>query len=172
MPGETPPSISSDIRYAELLTLPQIGRTSGLVMTLTGILKSILLVVTSVLLWRTPITILQSLGYSIALAGLVHYSLGQDQLSRGYQAASTWASDTVKASSRESAARYHHYRSRCHHYKWTPERRRSIIAVGVMCFLSMLVVVGIWRGPAALRRAQDVVPALLGQDRLLERDRI
>ena len=45
-------------------------------MTLTGILKNILLVVVSVVIWRTPITALQSLGYSIALAGLACYSLG------------------------------------------------------------------------------------------------
>lgn len=143
----------------------QIGRTSGLVMTLTGILKSILLVITSVLLWRTPVTLLQSAGYSTALAGLVYYSLGQDQFSRGYHAASTWASDALKASREGSSSRYHRCRDHCHH-QWTPERRRSIIATGVMCFLSMLVVVGIWRGPAALRRAQDVLPSLLGQDRL------
>ncbi|KAL6849431.1 hypothetical protein ACO1O0_008971 [Amphichorda felina] len=142
-----------------------IGRTSGLVMTLTGILKSILLVITSVLLWRTPVTLLQSAGYSTALAGLVYYSLGQDQFSRGYHAASTWASDALKASREGSSSRYHRCRDHCHH-QWTPERRRSIIATGVMCFLSMLVVVGIWRGPAALRRAQDVLPSLLGQDRL------
>jgi hypothetical protein len=126
-------------------------------MTLTGILKSILLVITSVLLWRTPLTLLQSAGYALALAGLVYYSLGQDHLSRGYHAASTWASDTLKAS-RESAG--------AARYQWTPERRRCLLATGIVCFFSMLVVVGIWRGPAALRRAQDVFPCLLGQDRL------
>lgn len=132
-------------------------------MTLTGILKSILLVITSVLLWSTPVTLLQSVGYSTALAGLVYYSLGQDQLSRGYHAASTWASDTLKASHHRCRDRC---RDRCHQYQWTPERRRCILATGVLCFLSIVVVVGIWRGPAALRRAQDVFPSLLGQDRL------
>ncbi|KAK3499972.1 triose-phosphate transporter family-domain-containing protein [Neurospora hispaniola] len=57
-----------------------IGRTSGLVMTLTGILKNILLVVASVMIWQTSITPLQFLGYAIALAGLVYYSLGRDQI--------------------------------------------------------------------------------------------
>lgn len=126
-------------------------------MTLTGILKSILLVITSVLLWRTPLTLLQSAGYALALAGLVYYSLGQDHVSRGYHAASSWVSDTLKAS-RESAG--------AARYQWTPERRRCLLATGIACFFSMLVVVGIWRGPAALRRAQDVFPCLLALDRL------
>lgn len=57
-----------------------IGKTSGLVMTLTGILKNILLVVVSVMIWDTTISWLQFLGYSIALAGLVYYSIGWDQM--------------------------------------------------------------------------------------------
>lgn len=32
------------------------------------------------MIWRTSISWLQSLGYSIALAGLVYYSLGWDQI--------------------------------------------------------------------------------------------
>lgn len=58
----------------------QIGKTSGLVMTLTGILKNILLVIVSVMIWHTNISGLQFLGYAIALAGLVYYSIGWDQL--------------------------------------------------------------------------------------------
>ncbi|UKZ72933.1 hypothetical protein TrVFT333_000570 [Trichoderma virens FT-333] len=57
-----------------------IGKTSGLVMTLTGIFKSILLVVASVLIWSTQITFLQTVGYTIALGGLTYYSLGYDQI--------------------------------------------------------------------------------------------
>ncbi|KAG8528260.1 uncharacterized protein KY384_007177 [Bacidia gigantensis] len=53
-----------------------IGRTSGLVMTLCGVLKDILLVGASVAIWGTPITLLQGFGYSIALCGLVYYKLG------------------------------------------------------------------------------------------------
>jgi hypothetical protein len=58
-------------------------------MTLTGILKNILLVIISVLIWRTNISPLQVLGYAIALAGLLYYSLGWDQLVLLAQAA--WA---------------------------------------------------------------------------------
>ncbi|KAK3685980.1 triose-phosphate transporter family-domain-containing protein [Podospora appendiculata] len=57
-----------------------IGQTSSLVMTLTGILKNILLVIVAVLIWHTSITSLQLLGYAIALAGLVYYSVGWDQI--------------------------------------------------------------------------------------------
>ena len=45
-------------------------------MTLTGILKNIILVVASILIWNTHIAALQFFGYAIALAGLVYYSLG------------------------------------------------------------------------------------------------
>ncbi|KAI9149357.1 putative sugar phosphate/phosphate translocator [Paramyrothecium foliicola] len=79
-----------------------IGKTSGLVMTLTGILKNILLVVISVMIWNTHISWLQTLGYGVALAGLVYYSLGYDQLAQGWKIASTslvtlWSSPSPHA---------------------------------------------------------------------------
>ncbi|KAL7957365.1 triose-phosphate transporter family domain-containing protein [Trichoderma compactum] len=70
-----------------------IGKTSGLVMTLTGIFKSILLVVASILIWSTQITFLQTVGYTIALAGLTYYSLGYDQLVSLGTAALVWTSE-------------------------------------------------------------------------------
>lgn len=54
----------------------QIGRTSSLVLTLCGVLKDILLVIASIIIWGTPISGLQYFGYSIALCGLVYYKLG------------------------------------------------------------------------------------------------
>jgi hypothetical protein len=64
-----------------LLTRPsQIGRTSGLVMTLCGVLKDILLVVASMMIFRDPVSPLQFFGYSIALGGLVYYKLGADKI--------------------------------------------------------------------------------------------
>jgi len=57
-----------------------IGKTSGLVMTLTGILKNILLVIISVMIWHTNISWIQFLGYAVALGGLVYYSIGWDQI--------------------------------------------------------------------------------------------
>ncbi|KAG9667790.1 DUF250 domain membrane protein, partial [Aureobasidium melanogenum] len=57
-----------------------IGRTSSLVLTLCGVLKDILLVVASMLIFRDPVAPLQFFGYSIALGGLVYYKLGADAL--------------------------------------------------------------------------------------------
>ncbi|KAL1583773.1 hypothetical protein WHR41_07469 [Cladosporium halotolerans] len=57
-----------------------IGKTSGLVMTLCGVLKDILLVVASMMIFRDPVSPLQFFGYSIALGGLVYYKLGADKI--------------------------------------------------------------------------------------------
>ncbi|KAF9880979.1 duf250 domain membrane protein [Colletotrichum karsti] len=62
-----------------------IGKTSGLVMTLTGILKNVLLVIASVLIWHTSVTFMQVIGYSIALFGLVIYSTGWEQIKTSAQ---------------------------------------------------------------------------------------
>lgn len=69
-----------------------IGKTSSLVMTLCGVLKDILLVVASMMIWQTPVTGTQFFGYSIALIGLVYYKLGADKI-REYtgQAGRVWA---------------------------------------------------------------------------------
>lgn len=58
----------------------QIGRTSSLVLTLCGVLKDILLVFASILIWGTPVSGLQYFGYSIALCGLIYYKLGAEVL--------------------------------------------------------------------------------------------
>jgi hypothetical protein len=56
----------------------QIGKTSALVLTLSGVLKDILLVVASMVIFHDPVTPLQALGYGIALMGLVYYKLGAE----------------------------------------------------------------------------------------------
>ncbi|KAI0034426.1 TPT-domain-containing protein [Vararia minispora EC-137] len=50
-----------------------VGAGSGLVLTLAGVFKDILLITGSVLIFGTLITPLQILGYSIALGGLILY---------------------------------------------------------------------------------------------------
>ncbi|PCG89919.1 protein of unknown function DUF250 [Penicillium occitanis (nom. inval.)] len=55
-----------------------IGKTSALVLTLSGVLKDILLVVASMVIFHDPVTPLQALGYGIALMGLVYYKLGAE----------------------------------------------------------------------------------------------
>ncbi|EKD14075.1 uncharacterized protein L3040_007925 [Drepanopeziza brunnea f. sp. 'multigermtubi'] len=57
-----------------------IGKTSGLVLTLCGVLKDILLVAASMLIWGTRISGLQAFGYTVALCGMVYYKLGQKEL--------------------------------------------------------------------------------------------
>jgi hypothetical protein len=69
-----------------------IGKTSSLVMTLCGVLKDILLVAASMMLWNTPVSGLQFFGYSVALVGLVYYKLGGDKMREyGSQAGRAWA---------------------------------------------------------------------------------
>jgi hypothetical protein len=58
----------------------QIGKTSAVVLTLCGVLKDILLVIASMLIWDTQVSALQVLGYSIALGGIVYYKLGYDRV--------------------------------------------------------------------------------------------
>lgn len=69
-----------------------IGKTSSLVLTLCGVLKDILLVGLSMLIWGTPVTALQFFGYGVALSGMMYYKLGAEQL-KGYfnQAGMRWA---------------------------------------------------------------------------------
>jgi hypothetical protein len=47
------------------------------------VLKDILLVAASMMIWGTQVTPLQFFGYSIALGGMVYYKLGYEQL-KGY----------------------------------------------------------------------------------------
>lgn len=49
-------------------------------LTLCGVLKDILLVGASMMIWGTLVTPLQMFGYSIALGGLVYYKLGAEKL--------------------------------------------------------------------------------------------
>ncbi|KAH8726444.1 triose-phosphate transporter family-domain-containing protein [Phaeosphaeriaceae sp. PMI808] len=57
-----------------------IGKTSSLVLTLSGVLKDILLVFASMFLFKDPVTLLQAFGYTIALGGLVFYKLGGEKI--------------------------------------------------------------------------------------------
>lgn len=112
-------------------------------MTLTGIFKSILLVIVSVIIWQTQVSLLQGFGYSIALFGLCWYSLGKEQLQQCYQ--------LVTSTSLGKSA-------------MAPERRRWIILFGVLCFISIITAVGIWRGPSAVKKATDMFPSLFGSE--------
>ncbi|KAI0378453.1 TPT-domain-containing protein [Hypomontagnella monticulosa] len=69
-----------------------IGKTSAVIMTLCGVLKDVMLVVASMLIWGTPVSALQAFGYTIALGGMIYYKLGFDAL-KGYagEAGRHWA---------------------------------------------------------------------------------
>lgn len=72
--------------------MPQIGKTSGLVLTLCGVLKDILLVIASIMIWGTMISTLQVFGYSIALAGMLWFKLGPEKLKEALSNVSrSWA---------------------------------------------------------------------------------
>ncbi|KAK9419444.1 putative Sugar phosphate transporter domain-containing protein [Seiridium unicorne] len=57
-----------------------IGKTSAVVLTMSGVLKDILLVVASMVIFGDPVTGQQYFGYGIALAGLTYYKLGADKM--------------------------------------------------------------------------------------------
>ncbi|KAJ1334192.1 UDP-galf transporter [Microdochium nivale] len=57
-----------------------IGKTSAVVLTMAGVLKDILLVVSSMLIFGDPVTAQQYFGYSIALGGLTYYKLGAEKM--------------------------------------------------------------------------------------------
>ncbi|KAK0705268.1 triose-phosphate transporter family-domain-containing protein [Lasiosphaeris hirsuta] len=69
-----------------------IGKTSSLVLTLCGVLKDVMLVVASMVIWGTEVSGLQFFGYSIALGGMVYYKLGYEAI-KGYagEAGRQWA---------------------------------------------------------------------------------
>ncbi|KAJ4415217.1 hypothetical protein N0V82_007454 [Gnomoniopsis sp. IMI 355080] len=61
-----------------------IGKTSAVVLTMSGILKDILLVCASLIIFRDPVTLQQYFGYSIALAGLCYYKLGAEKIQSAF----------------------------------------------------------------------------------------
>jgi hypothetical protein len=60
-------------------------------MTLCGVLKNILLVIASVLIWGTIITGLQIFGYGVATAGLIYYGVGYEGVMTYYTVTQTYA---------------------------------------------------------------------------------
>lgn len=126
-----------------------IGKTSGLVMTLTGILKNILLVVISVMIWNTHISWLQTLGYAVALGGLVYYSLGYDQLAQGWKIASTslvtmWTSPSPHAGISVGV--------------------RRIIIVGMGALTTILLVAGLGYGTGVAGKGVTMVQTWLSTE--------
>ncbi|KAK1235830.1 hypothetical protein PQX77_000944 [Marasmius sp. AFHP31] len=71
-----PAILISNASVAFLLNIAAVflvGVASGLILTLAGVFKDILLITGSVMIFASPVTPLQVIGYSIALAGLIAY---------------------------------------------------------------------------------------------------
>ena len=95
-----------------------IGRTSSLVLTLCGVLKDILLVFASILLWGDPVTATQYFGYGIALCGLVYFKLG---------------AATITAQFREGKRQWAEYGAK------HPAQRKAVIFGTILCVIIMLM---------------------------------
>jgi drug/metabolite transporter (DMT)-like permease len=107
-----------------------IGKTSGLVTTLTGIFKNILLIICSVILWGTQISPIQIVGYSMGLVGLVYYSFGYDKLAAGASATATWVASLLSSSEKSRIS----------------PRVRVALLVASVCLLSTVIAVGYMNG--------------------------
>ncbi|KAH7008375.1 triose-phosphate transporter family-domain-containing protein [Ilyonectria destructans] len=108
-----------------------IGKTSGLVMALSGILKSILLVGTSVLIWNTHISLLQTLGYALALVGLVLYSVGYEQILAGVHNSKAWLTRVWNSENPDNGG------------KVSIKVRRAFI-IGIIGFIMTVIAVSLW----------------------------
>jgi len=107
-----------------------IGKTSGLVMTLCGVLKNILLVIASVLIWGSVITGLQFIGYGIATAGLVYYGVGYEGIQTYYNVGSTYAKKMWEGQADTSTAPQ-------------PTLLRKALVISMYATIVILLVVGI-----------------------------
>jgi hypothetical protein len=117
-----------------------IGKTSGLVMTLCGVLKNILLVLASVLLWGTVIMPLQVFGYTIALIGLIYYGVGYEGILTYYVYTSKLAKQIWEGESSEK---------KFETASTVRERGGRIVRKVVIVGIFMLCVVGLVAGFAA-----------------------
>ncbi|OJD30519.1 uncharacterized protein BKCO1_5900028 [Diplodia corticola] len=120
-----------------------IGKTSSLVLTLSGVLKDILLVFASMIIFQDPVSGLQAFGYSIALSGLVYYKLGADKLKEYLgQGGRAWA----EYGSRHPAL-------------------RKLIVFGLVIFIVFVLLGGLAPrfAPEYNQYAKDKVTGLLGE---------
>jgi hypothetical protein len=125
----------------ELTTL-QIGKTSSLVLTLCGVLKDILLVAASIMIWGTPVTATQFFGYAVALSGLVYYKIGREELFR------------IMGSARRGWSEFGAQRPAMRH----------IVIVGLVLFFMLILVGGLF--PHFAAKSTGWLRELLGGSKL------
>lgn len=99
-------------------------------MTLCGVLKNILLVVASVIIWGSVITGLQFIGYGIATAGLIYYGVGYEGIQTYYGVAQTYANKLWEGKSDTSTT------------PQSPLLRKAVI-ISVFVFILILLAVGV-----------------------------
>ncbi|KAI0598208.1 TPT-domain-containing protein [Biscogniauxia sp. FL1348] len=110
-----------------------IGKTSSLVLVLTGILKNILLVAVAVALWGTPLAGLQLAGYGLALLGLLLYQSSWSELKTSAQ---QWARRSYPAATTTTTAE----KARL----WPPLARRRPPIVAASSLAAALMLVYLW----------------------------
>ena len=104
-------------------------------MRLCGILKDILIVISSLILWHTPMTALQVGGYTLALFGMVYYMLGYDRI--------------VGFSSRAAGGIIDGYRSR-------KSKLVGILCMFLLGFVVVLSIMGLLAVKFAPERIEDL----------------
>ncbi|KAI1415203.1 TPT-domain-containing protein [Hypoxylon sp. FL1857] len=119
-----------------------IGKTSGLVLVLTGVLKNILLVITAVAIWGTPIAFIQLIGYSWALIGLILYQSNWEE-----------TSEALRSSIRR-LANFSRHRS----------RKPWLFAASVV--MSLLLFIALFRGGRLFLSDSSATKTVEGVDRL------
>lgn len=99
-------------------------------MTLCGVLKNILLVIASVLIWGTIITSLQVMGYFIATCGLIYYGVGYDGVMTYFNVTKSYASKLWEGEADVSTA---------------PRSTilRKVLVAGMYVFVALLLLAGI-----------------------------
>lgn len=121
-----------------------IGRTSAVVLTLTGILKNVLLVFVSMAIYGTSITVIQWFGYSIAVVGLIYYSFGPEGMAKFFE----WCSSTYRgAGTNNEGIRLARIRRgvvllwRFDESIVSQERRKTLIWC-LLCFITAMLIIG------------------------------
>jgi hypothetical protein len=99
-------------------------------MTLCGVLKNILLVIASVMIWGSVITGLQFVGYGIATAGLIYYGVGYEGIQTYYAVGQTYAKKLWEGQPDTSTAQ-------------PPTLFRKALIISMYVTIVLLLVVGI-----------------------------
>ena len=105
-------------------------------MTLTGILKNILLVIISVLIWNTKIASIQIVGYGIALTALCYYSLGREQSLQAWQGAKSYANEAWNGPTTNSGNKT----------RLSNRTRRVLVVSGLIFFTTVVLFFNFGRG--------------------------